>query len=110
MAAPRGIDLQGTAINLAQQERLSTAIAHDFGEQGSVIADQQQSFALTDQFQATIAADVFANIDGDVGRNGVFTIRIEQIQNALRVHAPGGGIPQGKRRKAVGMNVFWRFL
>jgi hypothetical protein len=66
MAAPRRIYLDGVRVDLAQQVGLRALVTHDFGDQCHVVGDQEQQIAVTHQFDAPVAADIFADFDDDV--------------------------------------------
>src|SRR5581483_1974992 len=57
-----------------------------------------------------IAADIFAHLAHNVAGDGILAIERKLVQNLLRAQTARRRVPEGERREAIGMNVFWRFL
>src|SRR2546426_8125800 len=90
----RGIDLKCVAIQLTQQKRLCALVMCDLSNESCVTRSKQERISIANQFNTSVATNIFPDIKDNIRWDIVFAIACQQLDDCLRTHAACCRIPE----------------
>ena len=91
-------------------ERGHLAMSGKLPKERLVGSSEDEAMLITLEAQAAPATGELADLSDDVSRNVVLCIALEGGDHRVGREARRGGVPDGKRRHAVGVNMLRRLL
>lgn len=109
-AAVARSDEEGEGVEVRAEKVAKFAVMGELACEELVMGAEAESVFVGFEDEAAVTAGELDNFVLERVGNGEFAVGAEDFNHALCGHAGGGGVPDGERGDAVGMNVFRAFF